>query len=290
MKQIYQSALVLKVNLFWHINIFATYKHVLVFCSTIALSFYKTTRFIVNFFSEFVVDRKYKKEFTNLRIKLGILCAKTIELLNKGKCELLTVKSHLAFSFPELKPGLDNCDSLEKVISDVIRPQLSLIDIDSLQSVYQLFDLSMEPIEEFEEVIREFCKRMKLEHAYGVMLMDELKSHILKVESITFVLRWNGQKESLHDLKDLFDEVVREHQKDIKVIVMHQGNSTVIECFVHLRNMPRVLEALNKERPLHPAIMRIIAQGKEIYGTSSDTDKVMLGKLRMIIIYYQLFL
>ncbi len=210
-------------------------------------------------------------------MKLGILCTQTIELLNKGECKLVTVKFRLASSFPELKLGLDNCDSLEEVISDVIRPQLSLIDIDYLQSVHLLFKLSMEPIEEYEEVIREFCERMKLQHAYGQLLMDELKSHVSVVESITFVLRWNGFKESLHDLQDLFDEVVRELKTNIKVIVMHQGNSTVVECFVHLRYMPCVLEALNKETPLHPAIMRILAQGKEVYNTSSDTDKVMLG-------------
>ena len=223
----------------------------------------------VCFILEIHVDMKYKREFFSMRVKLGKLCSKTLQLL-KEYAKLADVKYQLGVTFPELKQELVSCETLEAIMEDVIRPRLSLIQLDYLCGLHEILDLPCKPIEEYEEAVRKFCSTMTLQHSYGQILMDELKSHVSKFESITFVLDWKGEKENLNDLKDLFENVVREQRKNITVLVIYEGNSIVIECYVHSSKLPVVIQAIKRNKELLPSVvMRIIAGGEVIFTKSS---------------------
>ncbi len=226
---------------------------------------------------EIIVETKYKKEFITMRSKLGQLCHKTIQLLGEKKEDLSDIISKLTLTFTEYKIPLGSCKSVDEIITEVIRPEITVIEFELLEVIYEMFDLPVEPIKEYKETVDSFCNKMQLEHTYGQLLLDELKLHVSKFESIIFVLDWKGNEHNLNDLKDLFKNLVRELKKDLKVRVIYEGNSIVVECYVNfLSNALSLIEReiiKNKER-IDSDVIRITARGTVIY----ESELVCGGK------------
>ena len=168
---------------------------------------------------EIVVERKYKKEFQSLRTALGQLCASTVTLLRQKKVDVAGLKNQLRFSFPELESDLEKCSSLDEVVRDVICPRVSLVQIDYLEAVFDLFNLPKGPIQEYNRKVDELYETVRV--AYGQLLVQELDSNTSDLESIKFVLDWKEDEHMLKDIHGLFHKIVRNHFKqEIKVLVV----------------------------------------------------------------------
>ena len=210
-----------------------------------------------------------------MRTALGELCDTTISLLHMKEVTVSELKGRLWRSFPELKDDLQKCTSLEEVVDDIIRPRVSLIQIDYLESIFDMFHLATNFVEEYSQAVEDFCERMRVEHAYGQLLM-ELDRHIPKLESITFVLDWDKNEYCLKDVQDLFKKVVRKYSSRVKVVVMFPGNSVVIECCIpaHLHSLISKIvqdreEILNKEK-----VISVSAGGCAIFKRTVTVEKV----------------
>ena len=223
---------------------------------------------------------KYKKEFTRRRTELGKLCSKTAALLKDKKIEVSKLTYELGLSFPELKPDLKFCTDLSKVVDNAIRPHLSVIQIDYLEAVFDLFDLPKDLIVAYNKEIEDFCTSMSIEHSYGQLLMNEFHPHISKPESITFVLEWEGNKHSLQDLKDLFKKLVRNYSSRVKVDVIFQSNSFIVECYTPSHLHPLIVKMLHQnETVLHEErVLSVIAGELTVYSKTSRVSKVIISK------------
>ena len=178
---------------------------------------------------EIFVEMKYKKEFQSMRAFLGELCASTVTLLSEKEVSISDLKNKLKFSFPEMASDLKECTSLNEVVSNVIRPRVSLVQIDYLEAVFNLFKLAMKPIQEYNQKVDELYKTVKV--IYGQLLMKELDGSTSELESIKFVLDWEENEHLLKDVQDLFKKIVRSYSSQVKVIVISEGNSIVFVFF-----------------------------------------------------------
>ncbi len=86
------------------------------------------------------------------------LCEKTVSLLQEKRIGVDTLKNKLRY-FPELKKSLHwhDCQSLHDIICDVVLPNLNLIEINFLKSIFRFFDLDKAPLQHYEEVSANKC-------------------------------------------------------------------------------------------------------------------------------------
>ena len=219
---------------------------------------------------------KYSIEFQMMRNELGILCMNTLSLLEEKEVEMSSFTFKLSLSFPELKDDLKKCRSLPEAMAEVIRPRVSLIQIDYLEVIYENFALPRASIDAYIESIESFCNRMTVEHAYGQDLMDEFALHISKLESIAFTLDWEGDEHSLKDLLGLFKKLVRQYSKRVKVKVVFPKKSFVVECYVpsHLQSLiVRMIQ--QNEKILHEEkVLSVTAGGVTVFTKASQVSKV----------------
>ena len=215
---------------------------------------------------EIVVKRKYKNEFQSMRIALGQLCACTVTSLRKKKVSVSDLKNKLKFSFPEMASDLKECSSLNEVVSDVIRPRVSLVQIDYLEAVFDLFKLGKRAIKKYKRKVDELYETVEIE--YGQLLMDEFdSSNTSELESIEFVLDWDENECLLKDIRDLFHKIVRNYSSRVKVIVIYKGNSIVVKCCVPAYLLPVITRMIQDSEAIlnREKVISVIAEGRTIF-------------------------
>ena len=210
-----------------------------------------------------------------MRTALGQLCAGTVTLLSQQKVDVAVLKNQLEFSFPELGSDLENCSSVNEVVKNAIRPRVSLVQIDYLEAVFDLFKLAKRSIQEYNLKVDELYETVKI--AYEQSLMDEFdSSNTSELESIEFVLEWDENDCLLKDIRDLFHEIVRKYSSRVKVIVIHKGNSIVVKCCVPAHLLPVIIRmiqdseaVLNREK-----VVSVTAGGHTIFKRIVTVEQV----------------
>ena len=226
-------------------------------------------------FVEIVVERKYKKEFQSMRTALGQLCASAVTLLRQKRVSVSDLRNKLKFSFPEMASDLKECSSLNEVVSDVIRPRVSLVQIDYLEAVFDLFKLAKRVIQEYNQKVNELYETVKI--AYGQLLMDEFESsNTSELESIEFVLEWDENDCLLKDIRDLFHEIVRNYSSRVKVIVIYKGNSIVVKCCVPAQLLPVITRMIQDSEVIlnREKVISVIAGGRTIFKRIVTVEQV----------------
>ena len=223
---------------------------------------------------EIKVEMKYRKEFHSMRAALGQLCTSTVELLCQQKVDVEELKNQLEFAFPELGFDFEKCNSLNEVVKNVIRPRVSLVQIDYLETIFDLFNLAKRAIQEYNQKVDEFYKTVKV--TYGQLLMEEFDSSTSELESIKFVLDWKENEHWLKDVEDLFKKIVRSYSSQVKVIVISEANSIVVECCIPAHLLPVITrmiqdseEILNREK-----VMSVTAGGRTIFKRIFTVEQV----------------
>ena len=225
-------------------------------------------------FLEIVVEMKYKREFQSMRTALGHLCASTVTLLHQKRVCVSDLKNKLKFSFPEMASDLKKCNSLNAVVSDVIRPRVSLVQIDYLEAVFDLFNLAKRAIKEYNRKVDELYETVRV--AYGQLLMKEFDSNTSDLESIKFVLDWKENEHWLKDVQDLFKKIVRNYSRRVKVIVISEGNSIVVECCVPAHLLPVITRMIQDSEAIlnREKVISVIAGGCTIFKRIVTVEQV----------------
>ena len=210
-----------------------------------------------------------------MRTALGQLCAGTVTLLSQQKVDVAELKNQLEFSFPELASDLEKCSSLNEVVKNAIRPRVSLVQIDYLEAVFDLFRLAKRAIQEYNQKVEELYETVKI--AYGQLLMDEFDSSTTsEVESIEFLLEWDENECLLKDIRDLFHEIVRNYSSRVKVIVIHKGNSVVVKCCVPAHLLPVITRMIQDSEAIlnREKVISVIAGGRTIFKRIVTVEQV----------------
>ena len=220
------------------------------------------------------MEMKYKKEFQSMRVALGQLCASTVTLLSQKKFRVSKLKNELEFAFPELGSDLEKYNSLNEVVKNVIRPRVSLVQIDYLEAVFDLFELAKRAIQEYNQKVDELYETVRV--AYGQLLMEEFDSNASDLESIKFVLDWDENEHLLKDIRDLFNMIVRNYSKQVKVIVISKGNSIVVECCVPANLLPVITRMIQDSEAIlnREKVISVIAGGRTIFKRILTVEQV----------------
>ena len=223
---------------------------------------------------EIIVEMKYKKEFQSMRVALGQLCASTVTLLSQKKVDVAKLKNQLELAFPELGSDLEKCNSSNDVVKNVIRPRVSLVQIDYLEAVFDLFKLAKRAIQEYNRKVDELYETIKV--AYGQLLMEEFDTNTSNLESIKFVLDWDENEHLLKDIRDLFNMIVRNYSKRVKVIVVSKGNSIVVECCVPAHLLPVITRMIQDSEVIlnREKVISVIAGGRTIFKRIVTVEQV----------------
>ena len=223
---------------------------------------------------EIIVEMKYKKEFQSMRTALGQLCDGTVTLLHQKRVGVSKLKNRLELAFPELGSDLKKCSSLNEVVKNVIRPRVSLVQIDYLEAVFDLFKLAKRAIQEYNQKVDEFYKTVKV--TYGQLLMEDFNSSTSELESIKFVLDWEENEHWLKDVRDLFKKIVRSYSSQVKVIVISEGNSIVVECCIPAHLLPVITRLIQDSEVIlnREKIISVTAGGRTIFKRIVTVEQV----------------
>ena len=193
------------------------------------------------------------------------MCTSTVTLLSEEKVEVSKLKNQLELSFPELASDLEKCSSLNDVVKNVIRPRVSLVQIDYLEAAFDLFELEKRAIQEYNRKVDELYETVRV--AYGQLLMDEFDSNASDLESVKFVLNWKENDHWLKDVVDLFKKIVRNYSSQVKVIVISEDNSIVIECCVPAHLLPVITRMIQDSEAIlnREKVISVIAGGLTIF-------------------------
>ena len=239
---------------------------------------------IINCFTllvEYDVSRTYEKQFLRKRNELGMLFGKVMQLLKKQEISLDDLKCFLSLSYPECTTEVENSESVGQVFA-VVRVYSSLDNIHRLEAIVTYFELKGGEalIQKYNESIEQFCKDISIHHAYGQSLMDCFKKHLLKSETIVFVLQWDKENKVLHDVRGLFIKAFGRLADDIEVNVMFQGNSIIIVCYApsHLHGVLIRLVQDNEEDLIKEKIISVSIGGGLILKREEN------GKVSMLLV------
>ena len=219
---------------------------------------------------------EYSIEFQKMRNELGKLCGTTLSLLKERKVEMSSFTFELGLSFLELRDDFKRCTSLPEAMAEVIRPRVSLIQIDFLEIIYENFALPRDSIDAYKKKIESFCNTIKVDHAYGQDLMNEFTRHVSKLESITFTLNWEGNEDYLRDLLGLFEKLFGQYSKRVKVKFAFPKNSFDVQCYVPSHLQPLIVRMIQqKEKILHEEkVLSVTAGGVTVFTKASQVSKV----------------
>ena len=202
-----------------------------------------------------------------------------MQLLRKQKVSLDDLKWFLSFSYPECSVEVENSKSIGKVL-EVIRAYTSLDNIHRLEAIVKRFNLKggKALIQSYNESIEQFCKDIPIHHAYGQSLMDCFENHLLKSETIVFVLQWDKEDKVLHDVRGLFIKAFDRLADYIEMNVVFQGNSIIIVCYApsHLHGVLICLVQDNEEDLIKEKIISVSIGGCLIL-KREETAKVRMS-------------
>ena len=234
---------------------------------------YCSNRYFNPFLLGYQVDADYEEEFQDKRSELGEVFEKTQQFLEAKMISPTQLTSYLGYSFPELKPGLSSCATIPEVL-DLVRSHTSLVNISILKALVKKFGLTGEEdfISNFKKSIDDFCERMKMQHAYGQCFAESFNQCPLKSETITFVLDWDASEKYLEDLTGLFKKVFKKYSSDLKIQVIREGNSIVVECYmpsylqeVFTRLVQEAEKALTEEEVISVTIGGLVVFKRNTY-------------------------
>ena len=228
---------------------------------------------------EYDVSKKYEEQFLRKRNELGILFGKVMQLLKNQEISLEDLKYCLNFSCPECSKEVENSKSVGKVL-EVVRTYTSLDNIRRLEAIVTYFKLEGGEalIQKYNESIEQFCKDISIHHAYGQSLMRSFEKHLLKSETIVFVLQWDKEEKVLHDVRGLFTRAFGRLADNIEVNVVFQGNSIVIVCYApsHLHGVLISLVQDNEEDLIKEKIISVSIGGCVILKREENEKVSML--------------
>ena len=118
-----------------------------------------------------------------------------------------------------------------------------------------------------------FCKEIPVKHAYGQIFMEHFNKHLLKSQTVRFVLEWEADKKTVSDIQSVLRKVFHEHASQVKVKVVTDGSSIVVICYapLHLHEVLTQLVKQNGEELLEEDVISITIGGWVVL--KRDTEK-----------------
>ena len=147
----------------------------------------------------------------------------------------------------------------------IVRDYTSLCNISYLEEIAEHFKLkeASNLIKTYNESIETFCKEIPVKHAYGQIFMEHFTKHLLKSQTVRFVLEWEADKKTLSDIQSVLRKAFHEHLSQVKIKVITDGSSIIVICYapLHLHELLTQLVKQNEEELLEEDVISITIGG-----------------------------
>ena len=152
-------------------------------------------------------------------------------LIAKSIPSLRLLKKYLRRYFRELEPQLDIAGSFDDVM-DILEKKCTIIDIYSFEAMIEFYNIEEAKcyITDYKSIVDKFCEEVKL----SVCVNENFTmgpSSLLKCETTEFVLKWQPDKCSLDQIRNLLVMVFNDSAKRVQVRVIKKSNSITITCY-----------------------------------------------------------
>ena len=175
--------------------------------------------------------------FGTLKYKVARLIATNVTLDD--------LKSYLQWCFIEIRPQLADARSIDEVLF-IFEQKYTITNVYCLEEIVDHFNIAeaRDHITGYKKALSEFCN-LKLSQCLNKNLGSD-SSPQLTGETIEFVLDWEPDKYTLHDITSLLWKTFKEMANDIHVRVMTEGNSITITCYAPQHIMDSLLMEAEK--------------------------------------------
>ena len=113
----------------------------------------------------------------------------------------------------------------------------SLTNTTLLEAVAKEFDLqdAINLIEDFNESIDVFCKKIQTQHIYSQEFLHSHK-YLLRsdLKEVRFVLEWYGDETTLNDIQGLLRKALHDNSRQVMMKVVNEGNSIIVSCYISI--------------------------------------------------------
>ena len=220
------------------------------------------------------VPQTYSKDFTEMKIKLGLLVYKITELF-KVTVPVDKLKFFLRMCFPDLKPQLTHAVSIEDVM-DIVRNKCTLIDITVLQAIVDQFNIeeAKSLILAYNTEIVESTDNIALSLCFNKNFRQETLDRLLICDTVQFVLQWSPDEHTLSDIKGIMQKAFEGMAKKVQILTIGEGSVKVICYAPDILTDVLVMKAQVNAKLLKGCGMVMLAIGHHIIFNVTTDDEV----------------
>ena len=164
------------------------------------------------------IPRSYQYKFDQISVTFSKLIYTVAPLIADGIPSLQDLKTYLRRCFRELRPQLSQAESFDDVM-DLVQDKCTIINIGCLEGIVNQYYITeaKHHITNYKEEVDSFCKNIKAN------LCAKLEIDLPYPGTIEFILKWNVDEYTLHDIQDLLNEAFRDMANKVIVRVKDEG-------------------------------------------------------------------
>ena len=149
-------------------------------------------------------------------------------------------------------------------ILNIVGDYTSLCNISYLEQIAEHFKLkeASNLIKTYDESIETFRKEIPVKHACGQIFMAHFNKHLLKSQTVRFVLEWKADEKTLSDIQSVLRKAFHEHVSQVRINVVTRGSSIIVICYAPLH--------------LHEVLTQLVKQNEEVL-LEEDVISISIG-------------
>ena len=179
------------------------------------------------------LSHAYENNFETIIFKYDGLISKIISLFKeasqsddlKDSCNVERIKKTLKRStlYKSNHTEIDNCQTVENVIEFAATKNTSVVKIVHLEWLVETFEIpgGKDEIEKYETCLHDFCSGLKAKLLENQTLYQAME---LKCERIQFLLDWDADETTIHQIKALITHAFDDLPIFVHVIRMNEIN------------------------------------------------------------------
>ena len=177
------------------------------------------------------IESDQKCYFTWMRIYYGTLIKTVTHLIEAKDSSLEDLKSYILFCYSELRPQLENAQTLTDIMV-IVKDKNTIIDIEYLEAFVDYFNIqeAKDHIVAYKVAIEEFCEEITLNVCFNESFAI-VSSLLLKCDTVEFVLDWEADKHSLCDIRVLLRKAFNKLAKNVHVRGLTEEYSITVTCY-----------------------------------------------------------
>ena len=166
-----------------------------------------------------------------MRIYYGTLIKTVTHLIGATNSSLEDLKSYLLLCYSELRPQLENAQTLTDIMI-IVKDKNTIIDIEYLEAFVDYFNIqeANDHIVAYKIAIEEFCEEITLNVCFNESFAIVSPS-LLKCDTVEFVLDWKADDHSLCDIRVLLRKAFNKLAKNVHVRGLIEEYSITVTCY-----------------------------------------------------------